>query len=286
MIMFFQVIINGLMIGSIYALSAMGLTLVWGIMDIVNLAHGEFIILGAYMTFFLFTLYGVNPLLSLLLTIPAGIVVGGIIHFLFIRSVIGKPPLISLLLTFGISIAGNNIMLQLFTGDPRSVLWASHSWIVGDLIFSQARLIAFSLAMLITLCSFFFLARTYSGRAIRAIMQNQEAAAAMGVPINRILLLAFIMGTVLAMMAGTLASIVLPFEPPYALTYGIISFVIVVVGGLGRPLGALLGGFLVGILENITGSYISQAYTPMTVSVLLILFLIFRPAGLFGRVVR
>ncbi len=118
MILFIQAIINGVLIGSIYGLSALGLTLVWGIMDIVNLAHGEFIILGAFMNYFLFTLQGVNPLVGVLLAIPAGAVVGGIIHLLFIRRVIGRSGLTTLLMTFGLSVMGNNIMLQLFAGEP------------------------------------------------------------------------------------------------------------------------------------------------------------------------
>jgi branched-subunit amino acid ABC-type transport system permease component len=114
-------------------------------------------------------------------------------------------------------------------------------------------------------------------------MQDKEAAAAMGVPTGSILMLSFIIGTVLAMTGGTLVSIVLPFQPAFALPYAIISFVITVVGGLGRPVGALVGGILVGLLESFTGTYISQAYTPITVSVLLIAFLLVRPAGLFGK---
>lgn len=281
--LFIQAVINGVLIGSIYALSALGLTLVWGIMDIVNLAHGEFIILGAFLNFFLFTLQGVNPLFGFLLAIPAGVVVGGVIHLLLIRRVVGKSGLTTLLMTFGLSVLGNNIMLQLFTGEPRSIQWLKLSWVVGDLVIPQGRFVAFCLVILMTGFLFYFLARTYPGKAIRAIMQDNEAAAAMGVPTHAILLLAFIIGTVLAMVAGTLVSIVLPFQPTFALQYAIVSFVITVVGGLGRPVGALVGGLLVGILESFTGTYISQAYTPITVSVLLIVFLLFRPAGLFGQ---
>ncbi len=284
--LFIQSLINGILIGSIYALAALGLTLVWGIMDVVNLAHGELIILGAFVNFFLFTLYGVNPVIGFLLAIPFGVVVGGIIHLLLIRRVVGKSGLTTLLMTFGLSVLGNNIMLQSFGGEPRSVQWINTSWVLGNLVIPQGRFVAFCLAVVMTIVLFWFLSKTYPGKAIRAIMQDQEAAAAMGIPTEKILLLAFIIGTILAMMAGTLVSIVLPFEPAFALPYAIISFVITVVGGLGRPVGALVGGLLVGSLESFTGSYISQSYTPVTVSVLLILFLLVRPAGLFGKEVR
>jgi branched-subunit amino acid ABC-type transport system permease component len=272
--------------GSIYALSALGLTLVWGIMDVVNLAHGEFVILGAYMNFLLFTLSGVNPLIGFLLAIPAGVIVGGVVHLLFIQRVVGRSGLTTLLMTFGLSVMANNIMLQIFTGQPRTVQWLRGSWLVGDLIVPYGRFVAFCLVILMTLVLFIFLSKTYPGKAIRAVMQDSEAAAAMGIPTGSILLLSFVIGTVLAMMAGTLVSIVLPFEPAFALQYAIIAFVITVVGGLGRPIGALAGGLLVGLLESFTGTYISQAYTPITVSVLLILFLLVRPAGLFGKEVR
>ena len=286
MILFVQAVINGVLIGSIYGLSALGLTLVWGIMDIVNLAHGEFIILGAFMNYFLFTLLGVNPLVGVLLAIPAGVVVGGVIHLLFIRRVIGRSGLTTLLLTFGLSVLGNNIMLQLFAGEPRSIQWIRTSLELWGLFIPVTRLIAFCLVLAMAAFLFYFLERTYPGKAIRAIMQDNEAAAAMGIPTGSILLLCFIIGTVLAMMAGTLVSIVLPFQPAFALQYTITSFVITVVGGLGRPAGALVGGLLVGILESFTGTFISQAYTPITVSVLLIGFLLVRPAGLFGYSTR
>ncbi|MCZ6451432.1 MAG: branched-chain amino acid ABC transporter permease [Deltaproteobacteria bacterium] len=286
MILFVQAVINGVLIGSIYGLSALGLTLVWGIMDIVNLAHGEFIILGAFMNYFLFTLLGVNPLVGVLLAIPAGVVVGGVIHLLFIRRVIGRSGLTTLLLTFGLSVLGNNIMLQLFAGEPRSIQWIRTSLELWGLFIPVTRLIAFCLVLAMAAFLFYFLERTYPGKAIRAIMQDSEAAAAMGIPTGSILLLCFIIGTVLAMMAGTLVSIVLPFQPAFALQYTITSFVITVVGGLGRPAGALVGGLLVGILESFTGTFISQAYTPITVSVLLIGFLLVRPAGLFGYSTR
>ncbi len=286
MILFVQAVINGVLIGSIYGLSALGLTLVWGIMDIVNLAHGEFIILGAFMNYFLFTLLGVNPLVGVLLAIPAGVVVGGIIHLLFIRRVIGRSGLTTLLMTFGLSVMGNNIMLQLFAGEPRSIQWIRTSLELWGFFIPVTRLIAFCLVLVMAAFLFYFLGRTYPGKAIRAIMQDNEAAAAMGIPTGSILLLCFIIGTVLAMMAGTLVSIVLPFQPAFALQYTITSFVITVVGGLGRPAGALVGGLLVGILESFTGTYISQAYTPITVSVLLIGFLLVRPAGLFGYSTR
>ncbi len=286
MILFIQAIINGVLIGSIYGLSALGLTLVWGIMDIVNLAHGEFIILGAFMNYFLFTILCVNTIDGVFLAIPAGVVVGGIIHLLFIRRVIGRSGLTTLLMTFGLSVLGNNIMLQLFAGEPRSIQWIRTSLELWGLFIPVTRLIAFCLVLAMAAFLFYFLGRTYPGKAIRAIMQDNEAAAAMGIPTGSILLLCFIIGTVLAMMAGTLVSIVLPFQPAFALQYTITAFVITVVGGLGRPAGALVGGLLVGILESFTGTYISQAYTPITVSILLIGFLLVRPAGLFGYSTR
>lgn len=281
-----QVIANGLLIGSIYGLAALGLTLIWGIMDVVNVAHGEFILIGAYLCFFLFAVWGLSPLLAFALAIPTGALVGGIVHALLIRRVVGKPVLTTLLLTFGLSIFLNNLMLNLFTPDVRMVRWAQHSLLVGGLVFPVTRLIAFGVVLLMTAALYLFLERTYPGRAIRALMQDAEAAAALGVNTGRILLLSFVIGTIFATMAGALISVVLPFEPASALPLGITAFVVVVVGGLGRPLGSMLGGVLVGTVESFTGTFISQAYAPATVSFLLILFLLLRPAGLFGTTVR
>ena len=284
--LFLQAILNGLLIGSIYGLSALGLTLVWGIMDVVNLAHGELILLGAYLNFWLFTLYGVNPLLSLLLSIPLGVIVGFILHTSLIRHVVGKSGLTTLLLTFGLSIFLNNAMLNLWLPDTRTVAWLRTSVVAGGVVLPGARLLAFGVVLLMTTGLYFFLLRTYSGKAIRAVMQDAEAAAAMGVNTGAILRLSFIIGTILATVAGNLICLVLPFAPANALQYAIMSFVIVVVGGLGRPLGALLGGLMVGLVESFTGTFISQAYTPAAVSFLLIVFLLLRPGGLFGQAAR
>lgn len=281
-----QVIANGLLIGSIYGLAALGLTLVWGIMDVVNLAHGEFILLGAYLCYWLFVGWGISPLFAFLLSIPVGLLVGGITHVLLIKRIVGKPVLTTLLLTFGLSIFLNNLILNLFTPDVRMVRWAQMTFLVGDLVFPAPRLISFAVVLLMTAVLYLFLERTHSGRAIRALMQDAEAAAALGVNTGRILLLCFAIGTVFATLAGALISVVLPFEPASALPLAITAFVVVVVGGLGRPLGAMLGGVLVGLVESFTGTFISQALAPATVSFLLIVFLVVRPAGLFGATAR
>jgi branched-chain amino acid transport system permease protein len=281
-----QAIANGVLIGSIYGLAALGLTLVWGIMDVVNLAHGEFIMIGAYLCYWVFVGWGITPLVAFALSVPAGALVGWLTHVLLIRQVVGKPALTTLLLTFGLSISLNNLMLNVFSPDVRMIRWAQRTLLVGQLVFPATRLIAFGVVLLMTAALYLFLERTYPGRGIRALMQDAEAAAVMGVNIPRILLLAFVVGTILAVLAGALVSVVLPFEPATALPLGITAFVVVVVGGLGRPLGAMLGGVLVGMVESFTGTFISQAYAPATVSFLLILFLLVRPAGLFGTTLR
>lgn len=285
-ILLIQAVLNGLLIGSVYGLAALGLTLVWGIMDIVNMAHGEFILLGAYLTFVLFNLPGgvggVSPLVAFLVALPAGALVGQVVFAGLLRRVLGRPGLTTLLLTFGLSIALNNILLNLFTPDVRSVRWAQGSLALGPFVLPTSRLIALGLVLLMSAVLFAFLQHTYTGKSIRAVMQDREAAAALGINLRGVLGVAFTIGTALAFLAGALLSIVIPFAPATALPYSITSFVICVVGGLGRPLGALLGGLIVGLVENFTGTFLSQAYTPATVSVLLIAFLLLRPAGLFG----
>jgi branched-subunit amino acid ABC-type transport system permease component len=280
-----QSIANGLLIGAIYGLAALGLTLVWGVMDVVNLAHGEFVLL----TFVLFAQRGgpaLSPLVTLVLAAAAGGILGVVVYRLLLRRVVGQPALTTLLLTFGLSILFNNALLNWFGPDVRIVRWAQGSLVVGGLALPWTRLIAFGLVLVAATCLFAFLHRTYAGKAIRAVMQDAEAAAALGIDTDRVLTIAFGIGTALAMVAGVLVSVALSFSPANGVQFSVTSFVICVVGGLGRPLGALVGGLIVGLVESFTGTFVTQAYTPAMVSVLLIGFLLLRPAGLFGRAIR
>ena len=285
-----QTIANGLLIGAIYGLAALGLTLVWGIMDVVNLAHGEFVLFGAYLTFVLFSqrgaLGGVNPLLSLLMVVPAGLLFGAFLYRALLQRVVGQPALTTLLLTFGLSILFNNVLLNWFGPDVRIVRWAQGSLVIGGVALPWTRLIAFALVIVVALCLFVFLQRWYAGKAIRAVMQDAEAAAALGIDTQRVLTTAFAVGTMLAMVAGVLVSVALSFSPANGVQLSVTSFVICVVGGLGRPLGAMIGGIIVGLVESFTGVFITQAYTPAMVSLLLIGFLLVRPVGLFGMAER
>jgi len=285
-----QAIANGLLIGAIYGLAALGLTLVWGIMDVVNLAHGEFVLFGAYLTFVLFSqrgaLGGLNPLLSLLMVVPAGLLFGAFLYRALLRRVVGQPALTTLLLTFGLSILFNNVLLNWFGPDVRIVRWAQGSLVIGGVALPWTRLIAFALVIVVALCLFVFLQRSYAGKAIRAVMQDAEAAAALGIDTQRVLTTAFAVGTMLAMVAGVLVSVALSFSPANGVQLSVTSFVICVVGGLGRPLGAMIGGIIVGLVESFTGVFITQAYTPAMVSLLLIGFLLVRPVGLFGMAER
>lgn len=276
-----QTVINGLLVGGVYGISALGLTLVWGIMDIVNIAHGELMLLGAFACYFLFVGYGVTPVVSAALVVPLGMATGLILYRTVIRRVVGRPALASLLLTFGVSLFLNNSMLNLWSPTIRSVGWFPGSLALGPALIPGTRLVAFAVAVLAAVLLYLFLSRTYPGRAIRAIMQDPEAAAAMGVNTRAILLLAFGLGTAFAFLAGSLLATVRPFAPQFAVSYAIIAFVIVVAGGLGNPMGALLGGLLIGLIESFTGTFWSQAYTPVVVSLLLVTFLLVRPTGLF-----
>ena len=281
-----QTLVNGLLVGGVYGISALGLTLVWGIMDIVNLAHGELMVLGAFLCFFLFTAAGVSPIVSAFLAVPAGLALGLVLYRAFVYRVVGRPPLASLLLMFGVSLFMNNAMLNLWSPDTRAVIWSPGSLRFAGASIPGGRLVAFTIALVMAAALYAFLYRTYPGKAVRAIMQDREAAAAMGVDTERILLLCFGVGTALAVVAGTLLAMVRPFAPQSAVSYAVIGFVIVVAGGLGNPFGALVGGLLVGLVESACGTYLSQAYTPVVVSLLLVSFLIVRPNGLFGRAVR
>jgi branched-chain amino acid transport system permease protein len=280
-----QVVISGLLAGSIYAMVALGLGLIFGVMRVLNVAHGPLMMLGAYTTFWLFQRFGLNPYLSILVSMPVLFLVGLALQRFLVRRVVDAPELSSLLLTFGVSIALVNVAQLAFTSDLRSVEYLTGSFVVGPFALSKPRLAAGAFAVAITAASFVFLRRTRLGKAIRAVSQSREVAQVCGIDVQRIHLLAFGLGSALAAAGGSLVAVMVAIQPEMGQVYTFKSFLVIVLGGAGNYPGALLGGLLLGLVEQLSSLFLTTQVNEAVAYVLLVLVLLIRPTGLLkGRV--
>jgi branched-chain amino acid transport system permease protein len=280
-----QVVISGLLAGSLYAMVALGLGLIFGVMRVLNVAHGPLLMLGAYTTFWLFHWFGLNPYLSLLVSMPLLFLVGLGLQRTLVRRVVDAPELSSLLLTFGLSIAIVNLAQLAFTSDLRSVEYLTGSFVLGPFAFSKSRVIACGFAVAITAWAFFFLQKTRLGKALRAVSQSREVAQVCGINVQRIHLLAFGIASALAAAGGSLVAVMVAIQPDMGMVYTFKSFLVIVLGGAGNYPGALLGGLLLGLIEQLSSLFLTTQVNEAVAYVLLVLVLLIRPTGLLkGRV--
>lgn len=275
-------LIDGLLLGFVYGIAAMGLSLIWGVMDVINLAHGPVIALGMLGVYFAFTGLGLNPYLTLLLVAGGGLLLGILIYWGAVHRVIDAPHLSTLLATFSVNMIIIGIGTAIFTTSPRNVDFSLGSFSLGPLSTSWTRIAAAVLSGLVTALLYLFLHRTQPGKAIRAVTDNRAAAELMGIPTSWILALSFGLGTMLATISGGLIATFFPFTILAGGSYELKSFVICVLGGLGNPLGALIGGLLLGTLEGIIPAFIETSWVPVLEFVLFVLILLVRPQGLLG----
>ncbi len=283
--MYLQIIINGILKGGLYALMALGMSLIWGVMDIINIAHGVFIMLGAYTTYWLFTLWGVDPFVSLLISMMLMFIFGYIIQRGLINLVIRAEIFITLILTFGIDIFLTNLALLMWTADVRKVkvAYAASNFTIYGVTIPYVRLIAFILALGISLILFIILNKTRLGRAIRATSQDLEAARLAGVNVAHIYGITFGIGTALASAAGTLWAILFPISPTMGGHLTLKSFVVCIVGGLGTMMGPIVGGLTLGIVESLGTNWFGITYESLISFTILVLVLIIRPKGILGK---
>ena len=279
-----QAIVNGLLIGGIYALVSIGVTLIFGVVKIVNFAQGEFVMIGMYISFFLATGLGMDPVLSLLVSMPALFVAGVLMQKFLIRRVLGLGDMPQIFLTFALSLLLMNLALLLFSANYRTVQtgYAQSSIQIGPLYISVARIIAFVLAMLLSGALEVFLRATDIGKAMRAAAQNRDVAMLMGVNPDRVFGVA--VGLSLA-LAGAAGSLLMPFYPVYPTVgqvFTLMAFVAVVLGTLGNVRGALIAGLMMGMAESLGIQYIGADSGLIVVFVMLLLTLALRPSGLFG----
>jgi branched-subunit amino acid ABC-type transport system permease component len=277
-----QYLVDGLLIGCVYGLAAMGMTLIWGVMDVINLAHGVIITLGSFGVYLLATSLGINPYLALIIAGAVGLLAGMGIYKIAIQKVLDTSHLSTLLATFSVNMILVGLGTQAFSTTPRALDVDLGSVTIGPVTVQVTRLVAALLSVLIAAGLTLFLYRTLPGKHIRAITDNRAAAELVGIPSQRMLALSFGLGCLLAVLAGGLIATFFPFTILSGDSYQLKSFVIVVLGGLGNPLGALLGGLILGVLEGVLPAFMSTSWVPVIEFVLFVIILLVRPTGLFG----
>jgi len=279
---FLAFLIDGLLIGFVYGIAAMGLTLIWGVMNVINLAHGPIIALGSFGVYLLFTNIGMNPYLALVVVAVLDLLLGMLMYLIAIKRVIDAPHLSTLLATFAINMIIIGIGTAIFTTTPRTVNFSLGSISAGPITILGTRVVAALASILVTGGLYLFLYRTTLGKYVRAVANNRAAAELMGIPSRRILALSFGIGTMLAAISGSLIATFFPFTILSGGVYELKSFVIGVLGGLGNPLGALAGGLILGLLEGVIPAFVTTSWVPVFEFGLFIIILLVRPTGLFG----
>ncbi len=283
--MVLQLLISGILLGGVYALVSIGLTLIFGVLDVVNFAHGEFLMIGMYAVFWLCTLLHMDPYLSILLVAPLLFFIGLFVGRTVIQQTIGAPSSVQIFATVGVSLILMNGALVLWKADFRSVAttYGSGALAIGPIFIGYPQLISFIGAIFFSAMLFPFLRYTYIGKAIRATAQNRRAAMLMGIDIQRIYVFTFGIGISLVGIASALLAPIYSIHPAIGSQFVLVAYVAVVLGGLGNIPGAILGSIIIGITETFSGFFISPGWRQGIYYAVFILVLIFRPQGLFGQ---
>ncbi len=280
-----QVLANGVLLGGLYAVMALGLALAWGVLNIVNLAHGSFIMLGGYGAWYLFTWLHIDPFLGLPLTAAMMFALGYALQRGVLNLIVRAPMFNTLLLTFGLDVVLSYLAQIVFSADFRTINppYAGSQLSLGAVVLPVARLGAFTAAIVLTVGMWLFLLHTRIGRAIRATAQNLNAARLYGVEPRHLYALTFAIGCALAGASGALYGTVSQINPYIGATLTAKSFAIAIIGGLDNPLGVLVGGLFLGLIESLTALYIGPTWSDVASFGILVLVLIVRPTGLLGR---
>jgi branched-chain amino acid transport system permease protein len=280
-----QILVNGILLGGLYAVMALGLALVWGVLNIVNLAHGAFIMLGAYASWYLYTGAHVDPFLGLPITAVLMFGVGYALQRGLLNLVVRAPMFNTLLITFGLEVVLTYLAQLAFSADFRTINppYAGNSWQLGPVTLPVARFAAFLVAIVLTLGMWVFLLHTRLGRAIRATAQNLVAARLYGVEPRHLYAMTFGLGIALAGAAGGLYGTVSQVNPYIGASLTAKSFAISIIGGLDNPLGVIVGGLFLGVVESLTTLYIGPTFADVASFGILLAVLIVRPSGLLGK---
>lgn len=282
---FVQALISGLLVGGVYALIGIGLTIIFGVMRVINFAHGDLMMVGMYLTYFLFTLAGIDPFVSVLITFPLMFLFGGILQKVFINRIIGTLPQNQILLTIGLGLIMSNTMMLAFTSDYKilTTSYSSSSISIMGISISQPLAVSFLITAVITAALYWFFIKTDTGQAIRATAQDREAAQLMGINVKRMSIIAFGLGASLAGTAGALISPTYYIFPQVGSAFTLKAFVITVLGGMGSIVGATFGGIIIGVVESVGAVTISSDWKDVLVFSIFLLVLLIKPAGLMGK---
>ncbi|HEX5525029.1 MAG TPA: branched-chain amino acid ABC transporter permease [Pedococcus sp.] len=279
-----QAILTGILIGGVYGLVAMGLTLIFGVLDIVNFAHGAFLAVALFVTYWLVSSVGLHPYVTMLVTVPVLFAIGYAVQRGVLSGAMGKPLENQLLITLGLSLIIENALLLFFGADPRSVpLPGDRAISILGAVADLSRILAFLGALVLAGLLFLVLQRTRLGTAIRAVAANNTGAQLVGIDTRRIYALTFAIGTACAGAAGTLVAPLVTVEPSTGALFNIVAFVVVVIGGMGNVVGALIGGLVIGLAEQLGTIFLPGQSPLLSVFIVFVLVLFLRPQGLFGR---
>lgn len=280
-----QILVNGILVGGLYACMGIAFSLIWGVMNIINLAHGSMIILGAYVTFWLHQRHGIDPILTVPFSAVVLFMVGYTIQYVILNRVVLKTVFFTLVLTFGINMVLINVMIALFTVDLRSITtWYSGMTVdIWGVRIAYTRIMVFVLALSLTLALHQFLNKSRSGRAIRATAHDPRAARVLGIDTAHVYALTFGLGAAMAGATGSLMTLVYVFSPVNGDPLTLKSFVVVVLGGLGNMFGAIFAGLFLGVAENLVVAFGYAGYRDAVSFALLLFVLLLRPNGFLGK---
>lgn len=283
--LYLQILANGLVLGGLYACIASGFSLVWGVLNVINILHGSFIVLGGYLAFYAYVQLGIHPFLSILIAAPLFFALGYALQFALINRMIAAPVLLTLTLTFGLDLMLTNGMLAAFTADFKQLTLDPPLGVLslGPVVLPVDRLIAMLLALGLTGLLYLVLSRSRIGRAIVAMRMDREAAALMGVNVNGVYAITFGLGALMAGASGPLLAMIFPISPLTGFAYLGKAFVVCVLGGLGSVPGAMIGGLALGVVESFGSLWFGPEHATTLSFVLLIAILLLRPEGLLGR---
>jgi branched-chain amino acid transport system permease protein len=277
-----QTLVNGIVLGALYACLAVGFSLVWGVLNIVNMLHGSLIILGGYITYFAWHSYGIHPLVALPAIALLMYGLGYLTQLLVINRVVHQPVLVTMTLTFGLDLILYNFMTVYYTATPRRVTLDLGASIIGGIAIPVDRLLGMVFALVLTGMLYLVMRRSRVGRAIVAVRMDSAAAALMGIKVNRIYAITFGIGTLMAGATGVIFAMVYPVTTNLTGTYLGKAFVICVIGGLGSVQGALVGGIVLGIIESFAGQFFGPQHALTIGFLLMLILLVVKPTGLTG----
>jgi branched-chain amino acid transport system permease protein len=284
---FFQdlisVLLSGIMIGAIYAAMSYGLGIIYGVMRVVNLVHAGIITAAAYLGFWMFTSFGIDPIIGSVVVMPLFFFFGMGVQKYFVARIYKGPQLSSLLLLFAMWLVIKNIVYLIWTSDDRSILTSyTFKTINIGIPVSYARFAVFLLAVIISVALYLFLQKTYTGKAIRAIAEDREVCPLVGIDVEWISMVAFGIGSALAAMPGVLMAIIYPINPEFGGSFLLKSFTVIILGGMGNMVGILLGGLIIGVSEAASTLFIRASMQDLVSFIILFLILLFRPSGILG----